>query len=157
MNEMIENKKKSEILAEAISQMAYGELITHMRIAEIIDEDLSSNAYRTAITKARKLLLREHSRVIESIRGVGYRVVMPGDVIIHSLKHYKRGFNEMQKGADTLDYAPVQDMTPDELADYRRMHDRSITLKATMAGVKSELKLLGQRNHPLNPANVGRR
>ena len=39
MNEVIENKTKSEILAQRISELNYGDVITHQQISALIEED----------------------------------------------------------------------------------------------------------------------
>lgn len=157
MNEVIENKKKSEILAEKIATLNYGDVITHQQIADLIQEKYPSPKYSSTVQKARKILLKQYGKIIENIVGDGYRVVQPDSFVDHSLKHYKRGFNEMQKGYDTLSHAPSKDMTPEGRAIYRRVNDRAVTLAATMKGVNVELKMLGEKKHPMAIQNVGRR
>lgn len=157
MNEVIENKKKSEILAEKINELNYGDFISHEQIASVIEEDYLSNKYTSTIAKARKILLKKYNKAIENIPGDGYRLTSPDDFVQQSLKHYKRGFNEMQKGYNHLEHAPVKDMTPEGLNAYRRVHDRAVILQASMQGVRVELKSLAKRDHPLDPKYVGRR
>jgi DNA-binding winged helix-turn-helix (wHTH) protein len=154
MNEIIENRKKSEVLAEKINELNYGDVITHQQIASIIEEDYPSNKYTSTIAKARKLLLKKYNKTIENITGDGYRLVNPDDFVQQSLKHYKRGFTEMQKGYDTLTYAPTKDMTKEGREAYRRVHDRAITLAATMKGASVELRTLGQKKHPMALENI---
>lgn len=154
MNEVIENKKKSEILAEKINEMNYGDVITHKQIASIIEEDYPSNKYSTTIAKTKKILLKKYNKTIENIVGDGYRIVSPCDFVQQSLKHYKRGFCEMQKGYDTLEYAPTKDMSKEDLNIYRRVHDRAITLAAAMKGASVELRTLGQKKHPMALENM---
>ena len=154
MNELIENRKKSEILVERISELNYGDVITHQQIASIIEEDYPSNKYSTTIAKKKKILLKKYNKTIENIVGDGYRVVNPDDFVNQSLKHYTRGFNEMQKGYDTLEYAPTKDMSQEGLSTYRRMHDRAITLQAAMKGASVELKTLGEKKHPMALENI---
>lgn len=154
MNEIIENKKKSEILAEGLNELSYGDFISHEQIAAIIEEPYGSNKYSTTIAKAKKILLKKYSKAIQNIVGDGYRVVNPDDFVQQSLKHYKRGFNEMQKGYDTLEYAPTKDMTPEGRDTYRRVYDRTIILQAAMKGASVELKTLGQKKHPLAIENM---
>lgn len=155
MNELIENCKKSEVLAEELSKMSYGDFISHQQIATIIEENYPSNKYSTTVAKAKKLLLKKYNKTIENIVGDGYRLVSPDDFVQQSLKHYKRGFNEMRKGYDTLTYAPVQDMTPEGRDTYMKVHDRAVILNASMQGVKAELKTLaGKRSHPFALENV---
>lgn len=156
MNEIIENKTKSEILAQRISELNYGDVITHQQISELIEEDYPSNKYTSTIAKAKKILLRKYNKTIENITGDGYRTVEPDNFVDQSLKHYKRGFNEMQKGFDTLEHAPTKDMTEEGLITYRRVHDRAVILAASMRGASVELKTLSKKNHPFAVENIRR-
>lgn len=155
MNEVIENRKKSEILAESINALNYGDFISHKQIAALIDEKYPSSKYSSTIAKEKKILLKQYNKVLESIIGDGYRVIQPDDFVQQSLKHYKRGFTEMKKGYDTLEHAPTKDMTPEGLDAYRRVYDRAVILQASMNGVKVELKTLSKKsNHPFAPENI---
>lgn len=154
MNEVIENKKKSEILAEKLNEMNYGDVITHQQVSSLIEEDYPSNKYSSTIAKSRKILLKKYNRAIENIPGDGYRLVNPDDFVQQSLKHYKRGFTEMGKGYEVLEYAPTKDMTKEGRDTYRRVHDRAVILQASMKGAAVELRTLGQKKHPMALENV---
>lgn len=157
MNELIKNEKnktKSEALAEKINELNYGDVLTHKQIASLIEEDYPSNKYTSTIAKAKKLLLKKYNKTLENIVGDGYRITSPDDFVQQSLKHYKRGFNEMGKGYEVLEYAPIEDMTKEGLVTYRRVHDRAITLQAAMKGASVELKTLGQKKHPFAIENM---
>lgn len=154
MNEIIENRKKSEILAEKLNELSYGDFISHEQIATIIEEPYGSNKYTGTISKAKKVLLKKYNKTLECIIGDGYRLVNPGDFVQQSLKHYKRGFNEMGKGYEVLEYAPTKDMSKEDLNTYRRVHDRAITLAAAMKGASVELRTLGQKKHPMALDNM---
>lgn len=154
MNEIIENRKKSEILAERLNELNYGDFISHEQIASIIEEDYPSNKYSTTIAKTKKILLKKYNKTIENIPGDGYRLTNPDDFVQQSLKHYRRGFNEMGKGYEVLEYAPTKDMTKEGLCTYRRVHDRAVTLQAAMKGASVELKTLGQKKHPFALENM---
>lgn len=156
MNEVIENRKKSEILAEKLNELKYGDFISHEQIASVIEEPYGTNKYSSTIAKTKKLLLKKYNRAIENVVGDGYRVTSPDDFVQQSLRHYKRGFNEMQKGYDTLTYAPTKDMTKEGREAYRRVHDRAITLAAAMKGVSVELRTLGQKKHPMALENMSK-
>lgn len=154
MNEIIENKTKSEILAEKLNDLNYGDFISHNEIASVIEEPYRTNKYASVIAKTKKILLKKYNKTIENVIGDGYRLVNPDDFVQQSLKQYKRGFSQMQKGYNTLEHAPTKDMTPEGLDTYRRVHDRAITLQAAMKGVSTELKTLGQKKHPFLPENM---
>mgnify|MGYP004675778869 CR=1 FL=1 len=155
MNEILNNKKRSEVLAEKLMEMNYGDIIKHEQIAEVINVNYPSNAYTTTIAKVRKILLKK-GRCLENIVGDGYRILQPDSFVQHSLKHYKRGFNEMKKGYETLINAPTKNMTTEGRNIYRRVYDRAITLDAAMKGASVELKMLGKRNHPMEVDNINR-
>ena len=154
MNEIIKNKKRSEILAEFIAKMNYGDVVSHSTIASVICEKYPSQRYITTIQKAKKILLKEYGYVLESIRGDGYRIVCPDDYVTHSLKHYKKGFNEFQRGIDTLSHAPINKMSDEGKTTYRRVQDRAVLLNASIKGAVVELKTLGEKNHPFLPKNI---
>lgn len=153
MNEIKENKKKSEVLAERIKELNYGDIITHEQIAKAIDVEYPSPKYGSTIAKAKKILSAV-GIYLENIMGDGYRVVEPDNVVDHSLKHYKKGFNEMQKGFDTLTNAPTKNMSQEGLETYRRVHDRALVLNASMKGASVELRTLGKKKHPFAIENV---
>lgn len=154
MNEIIENRKKSEILAEKLNKLKYGDFISHDEISSMIEEAYPSNKYTSTIAKARKILLKKYNRAIDNIVGDGYKIVSPGDFVQQSLKHYKRGFNEMGKGYEVLEHAPIKDMSKEDLNTYRRIHDRAITLAAAMKGASVELRTLGEKRHPMALKNI---
>ena len=62
----------------------------------------------------------------------------------------------MQKGYDTLTYAPTKDMSKEEIDVYRRVHDRAVILQASMKGVSVELKTLGEKRHPMAIENMSK-
>ena len=148
MNELIVNKKKSEILAEKIASMEYGSVIRHTEISALIDEPYPSNKYMSTIQKAKKILLKEYCCCIECVIGDGYRVVHPDGFVSTSLRHYKRGFKEIRKAEDTLEYAPVKNMTDEGRIVYRRVYDRAVILSAAVKGAKVEMKVLSKKEHP---------
>ncbi len=156
MNEIIENKTKQEILAEKLNEMNYGDFISHEQIASLIEEDYPSNKYSSTISKVKKIFLKKYNKTLENIPGDGYRITSPDDFVNQSLKHYKRGFNEMKKGYEVLEYAPTKDMSKEGLSTYRRVHDRAITLAAAMKGASVELRTLGQKKHPMALENMNK-
>lgn len=154
MNELVENKKKSEVLAEVFAGLNYGDVIKHEEISRFIETPYPSSKYMSTVQAAKKVLLNEYGKSLESIHGDGYRVVNPDDYVTHSLRHYKRGFNEFQKGSDLLGHAPVNDMTTEGREAYRRVNDRAVILQASIKGAVVELKTLGEKRHPFLPQYV---
>lgn len=150
MEQITQSKRPQEILAEKFSSLNYGEVITHEAIGNVIGYDRKKNPhkYNQKVQSAKEILLYTYGKKLENIKNVGYRLVEPGNYVSSAFGHYKRGFKEIKKGKDTLDLAPVNDMTDDERATYTRVHDRSIILHASMEGAMCELKTLGTKTHP---------
>lgn len=153
MNEIINGKKKSEILAEHISKMNYDDIIYHNEIEMIISEKYGTSKYNSEISRAKRIMLDKYHRAIESIRGDGYRVVNADNFVRNSLRHYKRGFKAFNRGYNSLTHAPVNDMSADGKDEYKRVMDRCVLINASMKGVQAELKALSRRN-PLAPELV---
>ena len=156
MNEIIGNKKKWELLCEAVVNMNYEDIITHKQIGRIINEPYESKKYFSIITRARKELLKQ-SKEIESIHGQGYRVLTPDGYVDKSVLSFKSGFKKLQKGTDILQFAPTKDMTKEGLITYRNVSDRARILYASMAGGCTELNLLAKKASVFLPENIARR
>ena len=151
-----ENLRPYERLVEAVSVMEYGEPITHEMISSIIGERMNTNRYRSAVSKAAKILQRR-SKKIESIRGIGYRVVRPTNYIDHSVTHVDRSRNEIAKAKEILENVPINELTVEDRAVVTRVKDRVTLLHASMSGSSVEVKTLARRNNPLLPENTNRR
>ena len=157
MNELIENKKKSEILAEKIAAMDYGTVLLHSEIEAIIQEKHGTAKYASEISKTKKIILKQYHKVIESVIGDGYRIIEPDDYCYQFYKHFKRGTNTIQKGHEILTNAPYKEMTAEGKEVYRRVRDRGIILMAAMQGAKAEIKTLAKKQSPFDPELIGRR
>lgn len=152
---IIKNKKKAEILAESISKLNYGDIISHKDISKIIKEPYGCNKYRTIINQTKKILQQQYQRHIESINKCGYRVVDPDKTVDLSIRHYNRGFNEVQKAQDVLTNAPVEDMSNEGRQVYRDVYDRAKILNTAFMDATVEIKRLSRkRKHPMSVENI---
>ncbi len=147
-----ETKKPQEILAEVFADMQYGKLLEHNEIEKIIgcSRNYEQNKYNRIIQSTKCILLHQYSRTLQSEHGKGYSVVDPDNVVHSALGHYKRGLNEIAKGKDTLDFAPINDMSDEGRKIYTRVYDRSVILHASLQSAVCEVKLLSaKRPNPL--------
>ena len=152
MNELINKKEKWELLYEYIVVMDYNTTILHDEIEEIIQETQNTSKYYSIISKAKKKLL-EMGKLIKSVTGQGYTVITPDDYTDMSLKHIKSGFNQIDKGYQVLQYAPVNNMTREGLESYRHVADKAKSFHAMIAGGCTELKLLNKKTKLLMSEN----
>lgn len=156
MNELVQNKKKWELLFEAISQLDYGMVIPHENISKILHESYGSQKYNSYVQRAKKELLKI-GKDIESVRGQGYRVLEPDQYIDKAVQAHKQGFDKLKKGNDIIQFAPQKDMSAEGRQVYRDVSDRARILYASMAGACTELKMLAKKKSPLEIANVSRK
>ena len=156
MNELVKNKKKWELLFDAISQLDYGIIISHKNISKILHEAYGSQKYNSYVQRAKKELLKV-GKDIESVRGQGYRVLEPDQYIDKAVQAHKQGFDKLKKGNEIIQFAPQKDMSDEGRRVYRDVSDRARILYASMAGACTELKMLAKKKSPFEIENVSRR
>lgn len=148
--EVVESKKKYELLAEEIMKLNYGAVITHDEISAVIQEEYGSQEYRNEVGYAIKYLWKKYNRRMKSVRKVGYRVLTPDEYNNETLNLYFKGMKSIKQGTDVLDYAPTKDMTNEGREAYRRIKDKAVSFNASVQGSFVELKLLGKKDHPFS-------
>lgn len=145
---MNREEKVQAVVSEFLSK-DYGETVEHFKISALIEERNGSKEYQYIVQKAQKRLL-DCGKMIENVRGVGYKVVDPDDYTNQSAKCVISGARRINKGAKIIQNAPVQDMSPEGLQAYNTIADRMMILQATVAGAKVEINMLsGKRKNPL--------
>lgn len=141
--------EKVNTIVEQFANMGYGESLTHKQIAEMIGIKSTDGSYRYIVHQAQKHLLG-HGKMIECVRGVGYRVVQPDDYTTASARRIVAGVRQIDKGAKILSHAPTKDMTIEGIQAYNRVNDRVAILNAAVTGAKVEINMLAtKREHPL--------
>lgn len=137
-----------EELVDFMSTYEYGTVFEHNAISHMLDVPKNSTKYKTSITKLKKLML-EKGKMLENIRGVGYRIVNPSDYAGKAINQYKLGFNRLTKGEKILNYTPVNDLSDEDRKVYNEVTDRAVRLNASLAGGIVELNRLNKsKSHP---------
>lgn len=141
--------EKVKSIVDQFAVMNYGESMTHKQIAEIAGVKSSDSEYRYLIHQAQKNLI-EHGKMLESVRGVGYRIVFPDEYTETSTRYVSTGVRRINKGAAILAHAPVNDMSAEGIQAYNNVRDRMAILQAAVTGAKVEINMLSKkREHPL--------
>lgn len=148
MNDNNKKQKIQELLAEMISKYDYGTIVNHEWISRVINIPYGTNKYKAIIGKTKQILIKKYSKVLESIKGVGYRIILPDEYTDNTLGHYNRGFKELQRGYEVMENAPIAEMSSEGLEIHRRVYDRSTMLLASIQGAKAELRVLSKRRKP---------
>jgi hypothetical protein len=152
MNELVNNQEKWSLLYNHIINLSYGDTIFHNEISNIIEEDIGSTKYYSIINKTKKKLL-EAGKTVKPVIGQGYIIINPDNYVDLSLGHIKRGFKQIDKGYEILQFAPVNNMSKEGLQTYRHVSDRAMSLQAMVAGGCTELKMLNKKQSKLLPIN----
>lgn len=128
----------------------YGETVTHDELASAASLKWRDKEYRYLMAAVAKRML-ETGRMIESVHGVGYRLVEPDKYSTKSVDCVLSAGRKLDKGVKILDNAPVGNMTQNGVQRYNNVRDRMTILQAHVSGAKVEINMLdGKRKHPLS-------
>lgn len=145
---MTKEEKVQKVVEEFLGKN-YGETVEHFMLAALIEEKAGTHEYWSIINRASKKLL-DCGKMIENIKGVGYRIVAPDDYTKQTARCLKQASNRVNKGNDILKNAPVRDMSMDGVQTYNQVADRMKILQAAVAGAKVEINMLSsKRQNPL--------
>ena len=119
------------------------------KINYLLGVQYGSYQYGSIVQRAKKKLL-ESGKMIDCVRGSGYKIIMPDDYTDSSVKEIIGGAKKIDRGARIMRNAPVQKMSSAGLESYNLVNDRLHILQAAVAGAKVEINMLSQkRQHPL--------
>lgn len=142
--------EKTRKIVELFAGMDYGESLTHGQIADYLGIKKTDKEYRYLVSQAQKQLI-EHGKMVECVRGIGYRLVAPDDYTLASTKCVATGVKRINKGAKILANAPVHSMTQEGVQAYNSVRDRMVILQAAVSGARVEINMLAKkRPHPLS-------
>ena len=141
---------KIKALTEYVSNMEYGNHLMHHDIEELIKEKHKTNRYKDIVDASKKRLL-SMGKMIENVKGIGYRIVSPDNYTEQAVKQVMSGAKRIAKGATIMDSAPVKDMTSAGLEAYNATADRMRILHAAVVSASVEVNMLAsKRPHPLS-------
>lgn len=143
-------QEKIQKLIEFVFNKNYGDIIPHWEIEQVIGEKQKSNKYNAMVGSAKKRLLKV-GKMVENVKGVGYRVVNPDEYTNQAAKLVSSGARRIDHGAKVLENAPVSEMSPSGVQVYNVMSDKMKILQAAVTGSRVEANLLTEkRKHPLS-------
>lgn len=106
------------ILYDAMVKLQPGDLITYADMASMLALDLDAVGHKAmlhgAVRKAAEELLARHRMVFHLVRGRGYQVAKPGQVIEVARVHQTRAFAEIESGhakIEAIDLSQVDSTT----------------------------------------------
>ena len=144
----MERQEAIESLVKAANERDYGDVMTFAEIGGIINQKYGTQRYSDILQAARKRLIAA-GHMIVNVRGIGYKVCPPDGYTNEGVRHIRRGAREIDRGAEVISHAPVNDMTQAAREAHNRVSDRVVLLRAAMAGTSVELNLLSKPQHPL--------
>ena len=143
-------QKAIESACSVFADKTFGETVTHEELAGAAMVKVGERDYRYLMASVAKRML-ETGRMIESVRGVGYRLVEPDKYSTKSVDCVLSAGRRMDKGVKILDNAPVKEMSQTGVQRYNNVRDRMTILQAHVSGAKVEINMLdGKRKHPLS-------
>lgn len=143
------------IIARLAAERPYGTVISYSELATALglpDDDKGRPQIRQAVSAARNILLKDHSKTLTAERGKGYRVALPGEFAGIAQDHRSRADRQIGKALDIIDHAPVSQMTPDERERHRavgvlihNLHSRMTSAEQRLADLEAAVYGPGPR------------
>jgi len=140
------NRLRYEPLIDAVMAMPYRSVISREEISRLVQEPVGTRKFYGLIGQARRKL-EVHGRVLKTLNSQGYQLLHPDDCADAAIHLYKQGGRAISRGARILNYALVDEMTPDARNRYREVYEKSRVIHAGLQGAVVELNLLA-RPHP---------
>jgi hypothetical protein len=120
------------VVYDHVINLPYGTDVKFPQLAEWLDTDDRSRVHRAVRRCNRQFTEEDKPRVLGNVRGVGYRVLQPGDYAPTALAIQRQARRKMTSAVDLMRTAPLTDMTPGQ---------RAWAHKVTMVLVDNELRM----------------
>lgn len=95
-----------------------GTVVTYQQLADAIDvhPDSDRQAIRSAIRRAVPTLQIEHSRTIEAVKGIGYRVVLPAEHTLLARQQQLKSRRSISRAHSHVEHVEWEKLTDNEKA-----------------------------------------
>lgn len=115
MFQPIGDQARWRLLYEILRELDYDEQITYERMAEALDVDpvKDRGTIQVAMYRAAKELSLVNDRSIESVRGVGYRVVTPEEHVSLSRRQQRRSGRALTRAQRHVQHVDLSQMSPE--------------------------------------------
>jgi xylose isomerase len=123
------------VVYDEVLSRPYGDQITFDDLKALLDTDDRNRVHR-AVGRCNQVLTRENvPRILGNVRGVGYRILQPGEYTGQALNIQSQARRKMTNAVDLMRVAPLDEMTPAQ---------RNWAHQVTMVLVDNELRLRSQ-------------
>lgn len=109
-----DGKAEWRVLAEHVATLDYGTELTFAQLFELLDTSDRSRVYRV-VREANRQLVKPKSpvrRYLGSVRGIGYKVLLPTDYTPAALAKRDSAHNRINDGLALLQSAPLDELPP---------------------------------------------
>jgi hypothetical protein len=95
----------------------HGEIASYAELSTVLTIDATSRRGRAAVLRAGRHLLRDHSKLLINIRGVGYQIAQPNDHAGQSQRYRRLARSRLRRALDAEVHVALQALSPRELAE----------------------------------------
>lgn len=140
------------VLMERFSDRAEGDTVSFLEVSEATGEKIDSNRFRTLLVAWKKALFDEKNIFIESVRGVGVRVVPAAERTASGINKVRRGVRQIRKGNRVVRSVPMDKLSEAQRSGHMRasrvleemetdINGRSAQLRAVLSPLKQNPKI----------------
>lgn len=123
------------VVYDEILKQPYGHQLLFEELETLL-ETHDRNRIHRAVSHCNRVLTRESvPRVLGNVRGIGYRILAPGEYTPQALNLQKQARKRMTSAVDLMRTAPTEDMTPAQ---------RQWAHQVTMVLIDNDLRLKNQ-------------
>lgn len=132
------------LIVDALSARDYGTEITHAEMSAITGLAYPSVRYFQQVTKAKRRLLSEWSREMETLSGQGYRLVKPDEFHARARRQVVFAGRRLRRGASVLVAAPQHLLTDEQ-------NSRNANALAKIGALEAQRKRVIAETRPVLP------
>lgn len=113
-------KARWELLYEVLQRKSPGDVVSFAEMSDALNLDATLDRHKImgAFPRAARELLEQDLRALDSVRGVGYRVVEPREHLGLAAKHRKRADRSLVRGYDKVTHVDVSKLDPNTRAAF---------------------------------------
>lgn len=153
--------KRLKGVAEDIAGREYGDVLPHQDLAVLLGVPPKCTEYYNLVQRLNTRLLRK-SKVLENVRGIGYRIVEPDNYTDLALDHFSRAAKQVRKATRVMKFAPVDKMSENGRVRFNDTSDQAVKLRASFLHGLETTKSIAMTSggilgdHPKDPGVVNK-
>lgn len=127
-------------MLEKFGELPYDSVISYADLDSCLSDGSVQGDKRYIFSKFKKEMLSQHSKALENVQTVGYRIVNPNEHIRLTHRELKRAERRARTGVDIILHVDTDKLTDKEMAQANLVAARMQNLAATLLSENKSIK-----------------